>query len=100
MKTILHIVNTGHLASQFTNNLLELMTGTDAILFIEDGVYNTLSTAENQALLDKTSAKLFVLMPDLQARGFERQGILDAVNAVDYDGFVDLTAQFDVSMSW
>ncbi len=99
MNTILHIVNSS-LASRSAPNPLELMAETDAILFIEDGVYSTLPTAANQSLLAKTTAGLYVLIPDLQARGFEPQGTLDFVNAVDYDGFVDLTAKFDVCMSW
>jgi len=100
MKTILHLVNTVQSVSQFSNKTFGLISDTDAILFIENGVYNAVSTTDNQDLLGEIRAQIYVLMPDLEARGLNEKGILDYVSSVDYDGFVDLTAQFDVSMSW
>ena len=100
MKTILHIINAGQSASKLRDGPLELISDTDAILFIENGVYNVVSTRGNKSLLCEIRAKIYVLTLDLQARGFGEQDIMDHVKAIDYDGFVDLTAQFDSSISW
>ena len=96
MKTILHIVNSQQSAAQ----LFSMGSESDAIIFIENGVYNTISTKHNQALMDKVKAEVHVLMPDIQARGFGRHNLLERINPVDYEGFVDLTAKFSTSMSW
>ena len=96
----MHIYNTAQAASSLSISPFEFVTSTDAVLLIENAVYNAVLTAENHRLLSNIQASVYALVPDLNARGFDRKDLLAAVNPVDYDGFVDLTAQFDVSMSW
>ena len=100
MKTVLHIINSSKTSELFSENTVEMIATTDAILFIENGIYRAVSSAQNQALLGQQQAPIYVLLPDLKARGFDQQELLDNVNAVDYEGFVDLTARYDTSVSW
>lgn len=100
MRKILHIINTSQSESQTGFARLEIPAASDALLLIENGVYDALATTANEATMAEVRAKLYVLAPDLDARGFRREDILDYVTPVDYDGFVDLTAQFELSMSW
>ena len=100
MKTVLHIVNQNANGSEAFNRQLQLMTAGDGVVFIEDGVYNCLKNAANHALLENIKASSFVLRPDLLARGFEQQNVIHDVQAIDYDGFVELAARFEVSQSW
>jgi tRNA 2-thiouridine synthesizing protein B len=41
-----------------------------------------------------------VLGPDLKARGLSESNIVEGVKVVDYDGFVDLTADNESVQSW
>ena len=43
---------------------------------------------------------IYVLTPDLTARGLDGASILEGVRPVDYDRFVDLTADKGTVQSW
>jgi tRNA 2-thiouridine synthesizing protein B len=47
-----------------------------------------------------TEQKLYVLQPDLAARGFADVSLLDSIKQVDYKGFVDLVTEYDLVHSW
>ena len=44
--------------------------------------------------------RVCVLRPDLNARGFKEEDIIDGITTVDYAGFVDLVADNDNVQSW
>jgi tRNA 2-thiouridine synthesizing protein B len=46
------------------------------------------------------SLKLYVLGPDLNARGFADDRVIPGINVVDYAGFVDLAAECDKVQAW
>jgi len=46
------------------------------------------------------SFKLYVLGPDLKARGLDESGVVDGLSVVDYNGFVDLAAESDKVQAW
>jgi len=46
------------------------------------------------------NASVYVLGPDLAARGMCEDRVLDGIQVVDYSGFVDLTKQHDTCQSW
>ena len=77
-----------------------MLSEKDAVILIENGVYQAISTAENRAIVGDLGVDIFVLMPDLQARGLNLPQLLTNVKPVDYEGFVDLTLQFNTSVSW
>ena len=43
---------------------------------------------------------IYVLGPDLAARGIEEAQVIDRVSVVDYRGFVDLVAEKGTVQSW
>ena len=42
----------------------------------------------------------YVLGPDIAARGLNDVPLIDGINVVDYEGFVDLVTEQDVTQSW
>ena len=41
--------------------------------------------------------QLYVLGPDLKARGLSEENVMDCIEVVDYDGFVDLVVGHDAT---
>lgn len=99
---ILHTVN----KSAFERNALEsCLAHTKAgssVLMIEDGVYGAIkgSRLESTVAQAAKTAKLYVLGPDLAARGIAEDKLIDGVGVVDYAGFVDLAANNDAVQAW
>jgi tRNA 2-thiouridine synthesizing protein B len=99
--TILHTVNKSPFEKNSLASCLRLSKAGSAILFIEDGVYaampgNKVSDDVSAALADR---KIYVLGPDMEARGVAGK-IIDGINVVDYNGFVDLVAENDTVQAW
>ena len=46
------------------------------------------------------NATVYVLGPDLAARGMSEDRVIDGIQVVDYSGFVDLTTKHDTCQSW
>ncbi|MFW2440103.1 MAG: sulfurtransferase complex subunit TusB [Arenicellales bacterium] len=98
----LHTINKSPFDRNSLDSCLRVISDGDAILFIEDGVYaatagnsfaNAVKAAEN-------SHSVYVLGPDLSARGMKEDGIVEGVKVVDYEGFVDLVTEYDKVNSW
>lgn len=68
----------------------------DAIILIEDAVI----TVMNKGHMDLIKNKLFVLEPDLKARGIKIDQITEGVSLVDYNEFVKLTVKYDNVQTW
>ena len=98
----LHTVN----KSPFERNSLASCLGHtkagDAVLLIEDAVVGARksgSFAGNLAAAGKSCA-IYVLGPDLAARGMKAEDLAPGIETVDYAGFVDLAAKHDRCQSW
>lgn len=88
---MLHVIS--HTENQIDKDeLLGSLQTTDAILLTQDGV--TIAVTGNRLLpsLVQQTAALYVLRPDLSARGLERL-IDDKLTVIDYDDYVDLTVE-------
>jgi tRNA 2-thiouridine synthesizing protein B len=74
----------------------------DSILLIEDGVYAALANAEfaNKITSRLDNFSFYVLGPDVDARGLGDTPLIGDISVVDYEGFVDLVADNDVTQSW
>lgn len=100
--SILNTVNKSPFERNSLESCLKFANGGDPVLLFEDGVYAVLkgTTAEGQikAALDKQS--VYVLGPDLKARGFSEDRVIEGVKVVDYAGFVDLAAENDKVQAW
>ena len=96
---MLHTIN----KSPFENNTMEacirfLQPG-DPVLFIEDGVYAVQVGNRFSDLIENTikSNPVYVLQPDLVARGVS--AVVEGVESIDYEGFVELVEEHQVN-SW
>lgn len=72
------------------------------MLLIEDGIYGALkgTARESQVKQAAQNLKLYVLGPDLNARGMSEDRVIDGIEIVDYAGFVDLAADHDKVNAW
>lgn len=97
---MLHIINKSPLANSTLESCINTATGGD-ILLIEDAV---VAATTGNAFEDKLRGamgrfKVYVLQPDLDARGMGDRLVAGAT-AVDYGGFVDLTTSNNTCQSW
>jgi len=99
---MLHIVNKTPFDRNALDSCLRLAADGSSVLLIEDGVYAALAKA---AQADKIAGRMgnlsfYVLGPDLMARGLTDMTLIDGIEVVDYEGFVDLVADKDATQSW
>ena len=97
----LHTINKSPFDRNSLGSCLRVISDSDAILLIEDGVYAATGTSFSDAV--KAAAQthsVYVLGPDLSARGMKEDGIVEGVKVVDYEGFVDLVTENDKVNSW
>jgi tRNA 2-thiouridine synthesizing protein B len=97
---MLNIINKSPLTSVTLETCLNTATGGD-ILLIEDAVYAATRGNAAEARLREAMGrfKIYVLMPDLEARGLGDR-LIEGVSPVDYGGFVDLTSNNKTCQSW
>jgi len=100
--SILNTVNKSPFERNSLESCLKFANNGDPVLLFEDGVYAVLkaTSAEDQikAALDRQA--IYVLGPDLKARGFSEDRVIEGVKVVDYAGFVDLAAENDKVQAW
>ena len=84
--------STNHLASA-----LQVAPAGAPILLYEDGVYGAAEGTVGAKLVKKALADhpVFALQADLEARGIHK--VVDGVDVVNYDGFVEQVEQHDVA---
>ncbi len=102
MSQLLHFVNKSPTDRNAFDTCFRMANPGDSILLIEDGVYAALANAE---FATKITSRLddysfYVLGPDVAARGLGDTPLIEDVAVVDYEGFVDLVAENDVTQSW
>ncbi len=97
---MLHIVNKSPGASDALAAALRLAKS-GALLLTEDAVYAaTRGHPAEQSIREAASRlKIFVLAPDLEARGMADR-LADGITQVDYAGFVDLVVEQPNCQSW
>jgi tRNA 2-thiouridine synthesizing protein B len=83
-------------------NLLERIAEEDALLFLENSVFNLLKAGKHSATLSALAKHqaLYVLTSDLQTRGIAVDSLISEVNIIDYQGFVRLTSEYARVCSW
>lgn len=99
---MLHIVNKSPFERTTLQACLARATPGSAILLMEDAVYGAMTgTAASDLLAGAVNTHdIFVLQPDMAARGLDPDGLIQGIRSVDYDGFVDLTAERGTPQSW
>jgi tRNA 2-thiouridine synthesizing protein B len=97
---MLHIINKSPLTNSALDSCLRVAQSGD-ILLIEDAVYAATSGNAFEGKIREAMGrfKIYVLQPDLEARGFADR-VIAGVSSVDYGGFVDLTTTNKNCQSW
>ncbi|MBD1227414.1 MULTISPECIES: sulfurtransferase complex subunit TusB [Xenorhabdus] len=81
------------------NAMLGLVSDTDDVLLMQNGVLLGINDNRYLAELFRTGAGIYVLKEDLNARGLIEQ-ISDRVRVIDYNGFVSLTVKHQQNFAW
>jgi len=99
---MIHTVNKSPFERNSLDSCFRLAEKGSPVLLIEDAVY---SAKKETSVSDKVSSEMenhpmFVLGPDLQARGISEDQVMDGITVVDYGGFVDLVVEHGAANSW
>jgi len=99
---MLHLINKSPFERNALDSCLRVAKPGGSILLIEDGVYAALAKAGHA---EKIAGRMedfsfYVLGPDVAARGLSDTPLIEGIDVVDYEGFVDLVAEHDVTQSW
>ena len=99
---MLHTVNKSPFEKTSLDSCLRFAQEGSSILLIEDGVYAAMrgTKTEDKMVAAGNRHKIFVLGPDLEARGLAVENVIAGIETVDYGGFVDLAASHDNVQSW
>lgn len=97
---MLHIINKSPLTNAALESCLRVAQSGE-ILLIEDAVYAATSGNAFEGKMREAMGrfKVYVLKPDLDARGLADR-LIEGISPVDYGGFVDLTANSKNCQSW
>lgn len=98
---MLHTVNKSPFEINSLQRCLQMATPGSALLLIEDGVYGALDgTTFSAEVKAADGLNTYVLGPDLKARGLDPAKLIEGIEIVDYDGFVQLVVDHDRIQSW
>ena len=98
---MLHIIYKSPSESQSWENCLAAFSSQDVILFIENGVFCALldSISGNQFINLAEQGKVFLLAQHAIERGVLYR-LIDGLQSVDFDGFVNLTIEHYPILRW
>ena len=96
---LLHTVNKSPFEKSSLQTCLRIAVQGSSVLLIEDGVYGAMNGTSLNGMLSDAGNRLriYVLGPDLTARGLSEKDVMKGVEVVDYDGFVDLVVEHDAT---
>ncbi len=99
---MLHTINKSPFEKNSLDTCLRLAKPGSEILLLEDGVYAAVkgTAVEQQVMQALSDYTVYALGPDLKARGIEEKRLIDGIEVVGYDGFVDLAANSERVQSW
>lgn len=96
---ILHTVNKSPFEKSSLETCLRIAVAGSSVLLIEDGVYGAMDGTSLNGKLSEASNRLqfYVLGPDLEARGLSEKNVMNCIEVVGYDDFVDLVVKHDAT---
>ena len=102
MNNMLHTINKSPFENNTLSSCFSRIAKDSSVILIEDAVVASMQNTKFSDLVSKASKnnKVYVLEPDLLARGLDKSKIIDGVTPVGYDDFVDLTVEHDSVQSW
>jgi tRNA 2-thiouridine synthesizing protein B len=100
--TVLHTVNKSPYERDSFETCLRLAEKGSSVLLIEDAVYAAANDSVASEILVQAMQRVsvYVLGPDLRARGLQQSRLLEGVKKVDYRGFVRLVTEHKGIQSW
>tara|TARA_B100000902_G_C27273213_1_gene897441 strand:- start:512 stop:814 length:303 start_codon:yes stop_codon:yes gene_type:complete len=99
---MLHTVNKSPFEKNSLETCLRLASSGSTVLLLEDGVYGALkdtSFADSVKNAQK-SLKVYVLGPDLKARGLDKNSLINNIEIIDYQEFVKLAVENEKVQNW
>jgi tRNA 2-thiouridine synthesizing protein B len=95
---MLHIIS----SAPISLSILRRIDAGDAVLFIDNAVLmlNENTDLTQQLIQLSKTARLHVLVDDLQIRGIDPKHLVAGITRVDYQGFVNLTVEHELIQSW
>ena len=99
---MLHTVNKSPSERQALATCVRYARAGDSILLYEDGVYAARQNSSTAEVLGRVAkgCTLYVLGPDLEARGIAPDQVVAGAKIVDYGEFVDLAAGEGPVQAW
>ena len=99
---MLHTINKSPFESSSLKTCLSLARSGSDVLLIEDGVYGALAGSTHSPLVTEAleALRVYALEPDLKARGLSKDKLIPGIEAVSYDGFVELACVNDKIQNW
>ena len=99
---MLHTVNKSPFEKNSLETCLRLIEDNSSLLLIEDAVYGALKNTniEEKITQAQSTIKLYVLGPDLKARGLDKNSLITNIEIIDYKGFVKLVAENENIQNW
>jgi tRNA 2-thiouridine synthesizing protein B len=94
---MLYTVNKSPLSANSLNSVLRIAQAGAPVLLYEDGVYAAMPGARSADIMTSALAEhpIYALDADLEARGIDK--VLDGIQVIGFDGFVELVEQHDVA---
>jgi tRNA 2-thiouridine synthesizing protein B len=94
---MLYTVNKSPLSADSLNSVLRVAQDGSPILLYEDGVYAALPGARSADTVLSALSKhpVYALDADMQARGVA--AVIDGIQVIGFEGFVELVEQHDVA---
>ena len=94
---MLYTVNKSPFSTNSLNSVLRIAQAGSPILLYEDGVYAVMPGARSASTVTTALAEhpIYALDADLEARGINT--VLDGIQVIGFDGFVELVEQHDVA---
>jgi len=98
----LHTVNKSPFDRASLQTCIRLASKGNAILLLEDGIYGAIKGSNVAELVQSSlsDTSIYVLGPDMKARGVDESKLIDGIKVVDYKGFVDLTVENEKVNAW
>ena len=100
--SLLHTVNKSPFERNAMWSCLRLAGDGQALLLIEDAVVAAIDGTEHADTIKNAMERLslYVLGPDLDARGLPKDRVINGIEIVDYDRFVALACEHKSIQSW
>ena len=99
---ILHTINKSPFEINSLESCLSLLAPESSVLFIEDAVIAAMQNTKFSSLVeDKLKAfKIYALQPDLDARGLDGGKVINGIEVIGYNDFVDLAVSHKSVQAW